>query len=444
MEQVVHVESTGDNDERADSPLAGVLRPLGALNRLNPIDPVRDGYHRFEKRLAKIPPARMSRAVPETASFVARTFWRNRFAELPEGLPKTPLTPNVIASVAMDETLLTLAMGPNRFPRRADYERVGSELVEALELFTDRGWLDDPLSYHEDPPALGRPQMSKGWANGQGYDRMVWASEYEPHPDEPGRDRWLDYATNQLAGAWMLRHNDGPRPWIVCLHGLGCGYAFMDFPAFHAAHLHHELGLNVIGVTLPLHGRRKTSRMSGNDFLSFDVMNTVHGLTQAVWDVRRVIGWIREQDQSPIGVYGVSLGGYTAALTASFEPDLQAVISGIPVTDFLAMFRSQSPPHIVERANEHHIFGGPGETVQSVVSPLVLEPVVDHDKRFIFAGLGDRVAHPRQALDLWKHWDEPTVEWYRGNHVGYLWSSQVKAFVDRSLISVGMKFDPKR
>lgn len=414
------------------------------LTRLNPVGPLIDGYRSVEKQLAKNPAMRAMRAVPDTGVFVARTFWKNRFADPIPGFPTTPLTPGVIASVAADEALLNVFMGPNRFPRRADYERVGLELAEAQEMFSGRGWLDDPVSYHVEPPALKQPQMSGGWANGQAYTRLVWTSDYEPHEGEPGRDRWLDIATNRVAGGWMLRHDDDiRRPWLVVLHGLGCGYAFMDFPAFHAPHLHQHLGVNVLGVTLPLHGRRKPTRMSGSEFLSFDVMDTVHGMAQALWDTRRIIGWLRDQDDGPIGVAGVSLGGYAAAMMAAFDPDLAAVIAGIPVTDFLALFRAQSPPHIMERAEEHGIMGGPGETVQRVISPLAMQPVVNRDRRYIFAGLGDRVAHPRQAFDLWKHWDEPSVLWFKGNHVSYLMNRQVKGFQEKVLRESGLWMDPK-
>lgn len=34
--------------------------------------------------------------------------------------------------------------------------------------------------------------------------------------------------------------------------------------------------------------------------LSFDLMDALHGLTQSVWDVRRVISWVRTQ--SPTGI----------------------------------------------------------------------------------------------------------------------------------------------
>jgi hypothetical protein len=191
--------------------------------------------------------------------------------------------------------------------------------------------------------------------------------------------------------------------------------------------------MNVALPVLPLHGTRRVTRVSGEPFLSFELMNAVHGLTQAVWDVRRLIGWIRSQGATSISLFGVSLGGYTVALLAGLEPGLDGVVAGIPVADFPGLFHAHSPRHIRVRAIEHRIMGGTAENVYRVVSPLGFDPLVAADRRYIFAGYGDRLATPDQARRLAEHWGDPRVSWYSGNHVGYMWSGQVKAFIDASL-----------
>ncbi|HEY5155163.1 MAG TPA: alpha/beta hydrolase, partial [Acidimicrobiales bacterium] len=354
------------------------------------------------------------------------------------GLPVPSVSPALAGQVAIDETILAMAMGPNRFPRRSDYERVGEELAQARALFAGNGWLDDPATYHPRPPDLRSPSIDRGWALGQRYERLLFPSEWEPHPGEPGAERWAGYDANHTAVATVLRHPGPPRPWVVAIHGFACGYPFMDFVGLHALHLHRDLGLNVVMPVLPLHGPRKINRFSGEEFLSFDLINTVHGLTQAVWDIRQILSWVRAQDAPAIAVYGVSLGGYVTALLAGLEDGLDAAVAGIPVVDFPAMFRHQSPIHIRLRAVEHEILDGNAEVVHRVISPLALEPRVARDRRFIYAGLGDRMAPPTQAHLLWKHWEEPEICWYAGNHVGYLWSKQVTSFLGRSLVTAGL------
>ena len=51
-----------------------------------------------------------------------------------------------------------------------------------------------------------------------------------------------------------------------------------------------------------------------------DVLDDVHATAQAVWDIRRLLSWIRSQEpESLIGLNSLSLGGYIASLVASLE-----------------------------------------------------------------------------------------------------------------------------
>ena len=58
-------------------------------------------------------------------------------------------------------------------------------------------------------------------------------------------------------------------------------------------------------------------------------------------------------------LHGVSLGGYVTALTTCLDGDFDAVIAGIPICDFPALFAHQSPRHVRERAAEHQVRHGP-------------------------------------------------------------------------------------
>jgi len=386
-------------------------------------------YQAVEKRLARQPLARLTTAVPRTARWITHELTGGDDARLP-GLPATRLTPALIGHVVMDESIMAIAVGPNRFPRRSDYLRVGEETGRAHALFEQRGWLDDPASYHQTPPPLDDPLVSRGWALGRSYERLWWNSGYEPHPGVPGSERWLAFESNRTASAWMLRHPGRDRPWVVCIHGFGTGSVFMDLISFHAAHLHDELGLNVAAIVLPVHGARKPNMLSGEEFLGFEMMNSVHGLTQSLWDVRRLLTWVRQQSPTGIGVFGVSLGGLMTALTAAFEPDLDLALAGIPMIDFPELIRHHAPRHLHMRSIEHHILDGTAQDVHRVVSPLHMPTAAPPGARAIFAGLGDRLAPVEHACRLWEHWEEPEMCWFPGSHVGYLWSGKVWRFVD--------------
>jgi hypothetical protein len=394
---------------------------------------------RIEKQLARWPLARITTAGPRTGRWAIESLLTEA-GKIP-GAPQIRMSAALVAQVAMDEAIIALAQGPSRFPRRADYERVASELIDAASLFSERGWLDDPHSYHVCPPSLldSEVDRSRGWALGEGYERISWPSGFEPRAVEPGAARWRAFEANQTASAWVLEHHDGPRPWMIGIHGFGTGAPFADLITFRASHVHHELGWNVAAIVLPVHGSRRPSRLGGEEFLGFDMMNSVHALGQSVWDIRRLLTWVRARDPRAVVMHGVSLGGYITSLLSCFESELDAVIAGIPVVDFPALFSHQSPDHVRQRATDHGILSGNAELVHRVVSPLAMEPLVPHDRRFIYAGLGDRMAIPAQAHALWEHWGQPTVSWFPGNHVGYLWSPKVAAFVDGVLDSTAAR-----
>lgn len=392
-------------------------------------------------RLAsRLPVAQLGLAVGRTGAFLARSLATGKVAgaQRIDGVPEPRLSLALTMQVAMDECILAVMKNPSRVPDTTELMRVGAELDEALALYQSRGWVNGPRGFHVDPPALERPGVRPARWLGLGYERLTFDSLYEPHDGEPGRDRWLAHEANRTAYAWVLRHRDGPRPWLVCLHGFGTGRPFMDLYAFRAAFLHHVLGLNLAIPVHPMHGLRSSSRFSGADFMSHDLMNVVHGMAQSVWDVRRVVSWIRTQDPPAVGLYGVSLGGYLTALVAGLDDGLDCAIAGIPICNLPELYEYHSPPRLVRTPEARALLGAAVGDVLSVVSPLSFAPLVPRERRFLFAGLIDRMATPQQALALWEHWERPRIAWYGGNHVGYLWSGRVDAFVREALAESGL------
>jgi len=246
----------------------------------------------------------------------------------------------------------------------------------------------------------------------------------------------MGYTVNDRVYALMLRHQE-PRPWLVCVHGTEMGRGAIDLRLFRARHLHEHLGLNVIVPVLPMHGPRGRGLPKGAVFPAEDVLDDVHATAQAVWDIRRLLSWIRtEQPDSPIGLNSMSLGGYIAALVASLEDGLTCAILGVPVADLVALLAHHSRlggndprRHTVTLA----------EPIGRMISPLSLAPRVPLPGRFIYAGIADQLVHPRaHAIRLWEHWGRPEMVWYRGGHAGFLHSQPVHQFIQDALVQSGL------
>ena len=357
----------------------------------------------------------------------------------PDGIPERERSWATASKTILDELFFAteLAMAP--LPTRRDRNRLWGELQKSLAFFEKNGWLDDPSGYHENPPPLEVTRFDEFRSRWIPYRHMQFESGYEPHRGEPGRARWLSYTANRTGHAWLLKHPGPPRPWLVCIPGYRMGRPLVDFTGFRAGWLHKTLGLNVAIPVIPLHGpRRRTGRRSGDGFFSGDFVDTVHAQAQAVWDIRRLVGWLRSHGAPAVGTYGVSLGGYTAALHASLEEGLDCVIVGIPATDFARLLQTHVPNIVLKAAERFGVSFSAVERLLSVVSPFSFAPRVPRERRFLYAGLVDQLTSPDHARDLWHHWEEPRVAWYQGGHVSFLWQKEVREIVLEAVCAANM------
>lgn len=355
-------------------------------------------------------------------------------------LDDTPITLALVAKVAVDELVLGHLLLSLRPPSGAAALRVASETRAALDLATERGWLEKPESYHAEPLALDAPQVRDRSVAGVDFEHFYFESEYEPHIGEPGRDRWLAHTANRTAHAWVLRHRDDgvQRPWLVCVHGYRLGWPLADFRLFSPGRLHHKLGFNLwIGV-LPLHGPRRVGRQSGDGFLDGDLVDLVHAEAQAMWDLRRGISWIQSQQPAGIGAYGASLGGYTSALLTGLADGLHTSVAAIPVSDFASTFwkfGSQQQLADLERAGlgyEH------AAKLLKLVSPLAVAPKLPRGRLALVAARADRIVPPAQSAALQAHWQPERAHWYHGAHVSIATERGVARFVDETFRSTGL------
>jgi len=372
------------------------------------------------------------RAAPRVGLFLARSRRRTATAGQNDSVVPVRPTPALAVQAYLDEVLIAVFRHPDLLPSSDDYAPAAADLLAAQTLFSTRGWLERPIDYHRSPSAPEDVHVRHERALGLGYEHVTFTSGWEPYPEEPARGRWLNHEANRTMHAWVSRAPGQERDsWLVCAHGFGMGTsASMDLRAFRARQLNAR-GINVIVPVLPLHGPRASGRVRGEDLMTIDLVDSMHGMAQATWDLRRVIRWLREsQGATNVGLIGYSLGGMVAALVAALEDDLTCVIVGIPVVSLPELFRRHSPPHIIRLADAYEVLGSAADDVHRVVSPLAMECKVPLERRYIFAGLADRMSTFGQARRLWLHWGRPTLAAYAGGHVGFFWSSAVRKLVD--------------
>ncbi|MEO3761616.1 hypothetical protein ABGB19_25470 [Mycobacterium sp. B14F4] len=382
-----------------------------------------------------LPLTQVLRPFTRTGGFYARS-WATYLDRQPDELPVTRPTLALALQALSDEIVLLGFHLLRSAPEATRLERIQREVIAALEFYGEKGWLQEPEKFFVAPPPLTDVSIRDVSSMGRSYERIFFDSEYQPSVGEPGRDRWLSYSANGREYGLMLRHRE-PRPWLVCVHGAEMGRAALDLRLFRAWHLHEDLGLNVVLPVLPMHGPRARVLPKGAAFPSEDVLDNVHGVAQAVWGVRQLLSWIRsQQPESPIGLNGISLGGYLTSLIASLDDGVTCAIVSIPLADLVDLVARHAGVSDYLELRQMLMSAKP---ISRMISPLGLTPRVPMQGRFICAGIADRLVHPRdEATRLWEHWDRPEICWFPGSHTGFFRSRSVQQFIDGSLVRSGL------
>ena len=354
-----------------------------------------------------------------------------------EGAPPPEASLWMDAKTALDEALLAYLVGGSRLPGADEIIRIGADAKRVEDLIQQRGWLERPESLHRAPPAPERVYVQQARVYGWTYERVSYPSAFAPDPDLPGADLWAQHPNNRQAVAWVLRHPGPPRPWLACIHGYRMGEAWLDFLLYPPRWLHERLGINVFMPVLPLHGPRRVGLRSGDQYLDGNPLDLLYAQTQALWDLRRGLAWLRAQeDRARIGVLGYSLGGYNASLLAQYDDKLDFVVAGIPPSDLAASLWRHIPPAHRDYFAAHGLDLARYQRLLQPVSPLARPPRLERERLYVFAGTADRLVLPDQTLALARHWQVP-VQWYQGAHLTFRNESVVRSHIEAAMQRAG-------
>ncbi|MCB0358242.1 MAG: alpha/beta hydrolase family protein [Bdellovibrionales bacterium] len=294
---------------------------------------------------------------------------------------------------------------------------------QAAAFYSDPGLAEHPERFFREP--LGAPLVTVSrphtLSRGEIFD-IEFHSSYQP-AYEPFREEFYSYRENQKVHARVWRHPPGEAlGQVVAIHGWFMGDQRLNAVALLPGFF-FRLGLDVVLYELPYHGHRMPEGLPSDTVLfpSAHIPRTNEAMGQAIYDLRLIAEWLRTESSLPIGVVGMSLGGYAAALWASLD-ELDFVIPVVPLVS-MAELAWSSLNHCAEQ--EEKICKRLLSTttlaelkqIYRVHCPLSYEPRVSHDRRMIVAGLADSIIPPAQPEALIEHWGEPETIWFPGGHL---------------------------
>lgn len=218
---------------------------------------------------------------------------------------------------------------------------------------------------------------------------------------------------------WVHEGSARSRGTVVALHGFAMGYPRVDAVMLFAKQW-FERGLDVVLLTLPEHGVRTPpgARFSGESFAVPNVARLSEAVREAIYETHALTSWLRAQSGAPVGLLGLSLGGYLAALAAGLMEDLDFVVPIVPpvcMGDLAWRFFERT--HHARQGGSAALSHAELRAAFRIHSPLAHPPRVPIERLLIVAGRGDRVVPPEHPHALWRHWGEPRVHWFSGSHL---------------------------
>src|ERR1700753_1935515 len=237
-------------------------------------------------------------------------------------VPASPRGVRQFGEVMLDELALRgfSLLGGNLTERVRPLAECEPAAEELAELGIDRA--------HADPAPLRATAVQRRRVGRLAYERMT----FEHDPALPKTLEAAGLGGPARAVVHVCRHTDGPRPWLVWVHGAGQG-GVEDLVLTRIARIHHKLGFNVAMPVQPGHGSRRREWPAYPDM---DPLGNVAGMMRAVSEVRAVVRWARPQANTVV-VAGISMGTPVAALVSHLERRVDAVALYTPILGLNAM-----------------------------------------------------------------------------------------------------------
>jgi dienelactone hydrolase len=230
--------------------------------------------------------------------------------------------------------------------------------------------------------------------------------------------------TSPIASPW--KHNNivhgrffaaGPgAPTAVLLHGWNAEIGYRTLFPYLARRL-NSVGVNAAMFELPYHSQRKPrGRGAVRNFISGDLLHVVQAAHQSIADARALVAWLRAQGRAPVGVWGISLGGWLGGVLASHEPALSFAVMVTPVVrmdrviaelDFCKAIRRRLKGAVVRL-----------EPMNLVTHPLRLAPA----DVLLVASEHDLFAPIETIEELWRAWGQPGLWRARHGHISLMMS----------------------
>ena len=299
--------------------------------------------------------------------------------------------------------------------------------------------LDDLAPYLGAPPATLLPapalvnrvdrRVLTARRAGRVVEALQWRSEHVPLSPRYGQRHTGEYARNGTVMARWTYPRSGPRSSaLVYVHGWLEPGPWVEENVL-LPRLYRALGVDVLHVQLPFHGRRnpESALFHGEFFWTGDLVRSFEAMRQSCIDVRTLVDWLRTQGYGEVGVTGISMGGSIAMVLACLDPApsyIVPIVGHLQLADAIEeapifwRMRRDLDRFGIDRSRRLRIFEQLGlERLRPILPPERQLWIMARDDLFVSAPVVER---------QWRAWGRPPIEWLPAGHMTFpLWLGRI-------------------
>jgi hypothetical protein len=294
------------------------------------------------------------------------------------------------------------------------------------------------------PKKLPRLTVTARWRlPGIVSEDIVFRSLHQPLDAKFRRRYEDDYRATHLVYARRIRPAGvRRRPRLLYLHGYMQPETYIEEFSLLAG-MALMLNVEVVQMQPPYHGRRtpRGSLFSGDLYWTADVVRSIEALRQTFLDARTLLSCLLAEDDRPVGVSGLSLGGALTLGLTCLEDRFSFSIPLVAHMDLAALVADA--PVLSKMRRDLRSFGWEREDFDSFVDNLGwydLQPQLPAEKILLFAASQDRFFDPRVVEKMWRQWGKPSIHWHPTSHMGFITqfpavARAMRAFLDDAVLA---------
>ncbi len=273
------------------------------------------------------------------------------------------------------------------------------EYLSNLKFYSPPNWRNKSFLYLPDSAPGFEEHSSRNFIAGI-VKVLRYSSRYQVR--NPAMESEFNKHKANLSGYFHTwRHDqDEQRPLVLCIHGFMMGSPRRAMRMFKIKRL-YDMGVDVGLYTIPHHWKRSDNPPEQHLLCPENVPMTIETVGQNIHDLHSAVLLLKHLGYDKIGIIGASLGGFTAALYATFDVPVDFMFMVVPAINFnhylspsRARFSFRVDSEIEEKTSE----------ALQLVSALNYKPVFDVNKISVVMHAGDRLAEAKTTREWIKKW----------------------------------------